>query len=109
MQNGAVVLSLVSAGRPDLGDTVGARPPRVLPLAGAVTLSEALQRTGGLPEYIRSPGFIESLIRDPAVYLSPRDPLGFIRNEPRTAIRPPPRSTPASTWPPSSAPRSSRW
>jgi hypothetical protein len=30
MHNGAVVLSLVSAGGPDLGDTVGVRPPRVL-------------------------------------------------------------------------------
>jgi D-alanyl-D-alanine carboxypeptidase len=80
--NGAVVLSLASAGELSLGDTIAGRLPGVLPLAGPVTLTQALQHTSGLPEYIRSADFLERLRRDATAYMSPGDVLGFIRDEP---------------------------
>jgi D-alanyl-D-alanine carboxypeptidase len=80
--NGGVALGLVSDGRLGLGDTVGERLPGVLPLAGPVTLAQALQHTGGLPEYIRSPAFLERITSDPTAYLSPQDIVGLVRDAP---------------------------
>jgi D-alanyl-D-alanine carboxypeptidase len=85
--NGAAVLSLASGGELGLGDTVGARLPGVLPLAGAVTLRQALQHTSGLPEYIRNADFLERLRRDATAYVSPGELLGYIRDE-RLEFRP---------------------
>lgn len=85
--NGAVVLSLASAGELSLSDTVARRLPGVLPLAGPVTLSQALQHTSGLPEYIRTADFLERLRRDATAYVSPGELLGYIRDE-RLVFRP---------------------
>ena len=87
--NGAVALSLVSEGKLGLDDTIGKWLPGVLPKAENVTLSQALQHTGGLPDYIRDEAFIDVLIADPAQYLSPLELLGFVadkdlRHEPGT-------------------------
>jgi hypothetical protein len=38
----------------------------LLPLANPVTLGQALQHVGGLPDYIRSPAFRERFMSDPA-------------------------------------------
>lgn len=80
--SGAVALGLVSDERLALGDTIGERLPGLLPLAGPVTLRQALAHTGGLPEYVRSPEFLERITSDPAAYLSPEELVGFVRDDP---------------------------
>jgi D-alanyl-D-alanine carboxypeptidase len=80
--SGAVALALVSEGRLSLEDTIAQRLPGVLPRAGQVTLAQALQHTGGLPDYIRSPSFLKRFSKDPRAYLSPRELVGFVRNQP---------------------------
>jgi D-alanyl-D-alanine carboxypeptidase len=78
--SGAVALALVSQGRLSLTDTIGQRLPGVLPLANQVTLAQALQHTGGLPDYIRQQAFIDRFTRDPRGYISPQDLVGFVRD-----------------------------
>ena len=80
--SGAVALALVSEGRLGLDTTIGGRLPGLLPLSDAVTLAQALQHTGGLPDYIRSAAFIERFMKDPTAYLSPRELVGFVRDDP---------------------------
>jgi D-alanyl-D-alanine carboxypeptidase len=80
--SGAVALALVSEGRLSLEDTIGQRLPGVLPRASQVTLAQALQHTGGVPDYIRSPAFLKRFGKDPGAYLSPRQLVGFVRNQP---------------------------
>lgn len=79
--NGAVALSLVSEGKLGLDDTVGKWLPGVLPNAENVTLRQALQHTGGLPDYIRDEGFIDVLVADPAQYLTPLELLSFVADK----------------------------
>jgi D-alanyl-D-alanine carboxypeptidase len=80
--SGAVALALVSQGRLSLTDTIGQRLPGVLPIANQVTLAQALQHTGGLPDYITQQAFIDRFTRDPSAYFSPQDLVGFVRNVP---------------------------
>jgi D-alanyl-D-alanine carboxypeptidase len=61
---------------------LGASVPGVLPNAERVTLTQLLQHTSGLPDYIRAPAFIEAFLADPAAYLSPTQLTGFVRDEP---------------------------
>lgn len=65
-----------------LRETLGASIPGVLPSAEGVTLGQLLQHTSGLPDYIRSPAFIEGFLADPAAYLAPTQLTGFVRDEP---------------------------
>ncbi len=53
----------------------------MLPKAEKVTISQALQHTGGLPDYIRDDDFIKVLTKDPAQYLTPRELLAFVENK----------------------------
>jgi D-alanyl-D-alanine carboxypeptidase len=80
--SGAVALALVAEGRLRIDDTIAARLPGLLPRADAVTLGQALQHTAGLPDYIRSPAFVDRLQRDPAAYISPRELIDVVRDEP---------------------------
>ncbi len=79
--SGAVALSLVARGKLKLSDTIGKLLPGVLPKANRVTLRQALHHTGGLPDYIKNPEFIEKLLEDPARYMSPRKILAFVKDE----------------------------
>jgi D-alanyl-D-alanine carboxypeptidase len=65
-----------------LSDTLRERIPGVLPNAEGVTLTQLLQHTSGLPEYIQAPAFSEALNADPAAYLSPTQLTDFVRDEP---------------------------
>jgi D-alanyl-D-alanine carboxypeptidase len=80
--NGAVALSLADRGDLALEETVEKGIPGLLPLAGPVTLSELLQHTGGVPDYIRAKAFIERFTKNPGAYMSPRTLIGFVRDEP---------------------------
>lgn len=79
--SGAVALALVSDGRLGLRATIGDLLPGLLPRADAVTLGQALGHTGGLPEYIHSQAFLDRLTADPAAYFSPRELVGFVRDD----------------------------
>jgi D-alanyl-D-alanine carboxypeptidase len=80
--SGAVTLSLASAGQLRVDETIGERLPGVLPLANPVTLGQALQHTGGLPDYIRTKAFLKRFIKDPAAYMSPAELIDFVRGDP---------------------------
>jgi D-alanyl-D-alanine carboxypeptidase len=80
--SGAVALGLVDNAVLSLDDTVGEWLSDLLPLAAPVTVALALHHTGGVPEYIKSKGFIRSLTRDPAAYLSPEKLLRWVHDEP---------------------------
>jgi len=80
--NGAVALALADRGLISLDDTVGEWLPGVLPYGSGVTIAEALHHTGGLPDYIRSPEFIDRFTADPRAYISPPELLAFVRNTP---------------------------
>jgi D-alanyl-D-alanine carboxypeptidase len=80
--SGAVALALVARGQLGLDETIGQRLPGVLPKANDVTLAQALQHTGGLPDYIRQPAFVRQFTRHPRAYLSPSRILSFVRDRP---------------------------
>jgi D-alanyl-D-alanine carboxypeptidase len=82
--NGAVALALVDRGKLGLDDTIGQWLPGVLPMAEQVTVREALQHTGGLPDYIRDEEFVAELIRDPTQYKTPRELLAYVADAPLT-------------------------
>lgn len=80
--SGAVAMALVKQGKLSLNDTIGERLPGLLPRAKHVTLAQALNHTGGLPDYIRDEAFVRQLVRNPGQYMSPRRLLSFVRNTP---------------------------
>ena len=79
--NGAVALSLVAQGRLHLRDTIADRLPGLPASWGAVTLAELLHHTSGLPDYIRSPAFIDVLKADPHAVLTPAQLLGYVTGQ----------------------------
>ena len=80
--NGAVALSLVRKGKLKLSDTIGKLLPNQLPKARRVTLTQLLQHTGGVADYIKDEAFREKLAADPARYMSPRRLLSFVSDKP---------------------------
>ncbi len=79
--NGAVTLALVAQGRLHLRDTIAQRLPSLPASWGTVTLAELLHHTSGLPDYIRSPAFIDVLKADPHAVLTPMELLGYVTDE----------------------------
>jgi D-alanyl-D-alanine carboxypeptidase len=82
--SGAVALALVDEGKLGLDDTIGQRLPGLMPLANDVTLRQALQHTGGLPDYIRDPEFVDELIADPGQYMTPAQLIAYVADSPLT-------------------------
>jgi D-alanyl-D-alanine carboxypeptidase len=79
--SGAVALSLVDRGKLSLDDTIGEVLPS-LPAAWAqVTLRQALNHTGGLPDYIKSQAFLDEFIANPRRHFSPQDLIGFVADQ----------------------------
>ncbi len=79
--SGAVALNLVAQGRLSLDSTIGQILPGKLPKANHVTLGQALQHMGGLPEYIESKGFINEIGSKPWAFVSPNHILSWVRHE----------------------------
>ncbi len=80
--NGAVALQLVDRGDLSLDDTIGEVLPSLPGAWSQVTLRQALNHTGGLPEYTTSPGFVHALKTEPREYLSPLDVIAFVDDQP---------------------------
>ena len=80
--SGAVTLSLVSAGRLSLGDTIAGRL-KGLPMAwGSVTLGQALHHTSGLPDFSESEEFRTLLRANPRRRFNSRRMWAFVASEP---------------------------
>ncbi len=77
--SGAVALNLVARGRLRLRSTIGEILPGLMPKARQVTLGQALHHTGGLPEYIRSKGFLRQVTKRPKGYVAPRTIISWVR------------------------------
>jgi D-alanyl-D-alanine carboxypeptidase len=76
MYSGAVALALVARGELRLSDPVG-RWVRDLPAAWRpVTLAELLQHTSGLPDFIRTSGFVDDITANP---YDPPSRFGLVR------------------------------
>lgn len=80
--NGAVVLALVSKGGLSLGDTVGKVVANLPAAWSAVTVAQLLQHTSGVPDYIKSPAFVQAFQADPQQVLTPVQLLSFVANQP---------------------------
>ncbi|MER6179982.1 serine hydrolase domain-containing protein [Streptomyces sp. NPDC001652] len=80
--SGAVALSLVDWNTLDLDDTLGERLPHLPKAWHAVTLRQLLHHTSGLPDYSRSPGFLEIVLADPRHRFDSRKLLDFVADEP---------------------------
>jgi D-alanyl-D-alanine carboxypeptidase len=78
----AVALSLVSAHRLSLRDTIAKLLPWLPAAWGQVTLGEALNHTSGLPDFSGTPAFLKYLKAHLHATPSPRFLLGFAAHEP---------------------------
>ena len=85
--SGAVALSLVSAHKLSLRDTIGKLLPQLPAAWGTVTLREALNHTSGLPDFSASPAFIKYLTAHLHARPSPRFLLRFVAHD-RLEFRP---------------------
>ncbi|MGV9451973.1 serine hydrolase domain-containing protein [Streptomyces sp. NPDC003635] len=80
--SGAVALSLVQLGDLSLEDTLGERLPDLPDAWSAVTLRQLLNHTSGLPDYSKSPGFVETLLADPRHRFDSRRLLDYVADRP---------------------------
>lgn len=80
--SGAVALSLVDWNTLDLDETLGERLPQLPEAWHAVTLRQLLQHTSGLPDYSRSPGFLDIVLADPRHRFDSRKLLDFVADKP---------------------------
>jgi len=80
--NGAVALTLVDRGRLSLDDTIGEVLPKLPAAWSEVTLAQALHHTGGLPDYIKSPAFLEAFSSNLRQYFAPEQLIEFVYDEP---------------------------
>ena len=65
-----------------LGETLGESIPGTLPKAEAVTVAQLLGHTSGLAEYIQSKTFVKAFEKNLAAYFSPRQIIGYVKNDP---------------------------
>ncbi|KUM78072.1 serine hydrolase domain-containing protein [Streptomyces curacoi] len=80
--SGAVALSLVDRRYLSLDDTLGERLPRLPRAWGAVTLRQLLHHTSGLPDFSRSPRFMQTVIADPRHRFDSRRLLDYVADQP---------------------------
>lgn len=80
--NGAVALTLVNRGVMSLDDTIAELLPNPPAAWSEVTLEQALHHTGGLPDYVMDPAFIQDFTSNPRQYFSPEQLIGYVRDEP---------------------------
>lgn len=79
--SGAAALGLVDRGELSLGDSIRLHLPWLPAAWGEVTVGQALQHTGGLPDYTKAPAFQEVFGRDPRAYVAPRALVEFVSGE----------------------------
>ncbi|MGW1536832.1 serine hydrolase domain-containing protein [Streptomyces aureus] len=80
--SGAVALKLVDRRALSLDDTIGRRLPSLPRQWASVTLRQLLNHTSGLPDYSKSPEFIEVLTADPHHHFDSRRLLDYVAGDP---------------------------
>jgi D-alanyl-D-alanine carboxypeptidase len=80
--NGAVALTLVDRGVMSLDGTIGELLPNLPAAWSEVTLEQALHHTGGLPDYIKDPEFVQDFTSNLRQYFSPEQLVGYVADEP---------------------------
>jgi D-alanyl-D-alanine carboxypeptidase len=80
--SGAVVLHLVKEGQLSLDGTIGELVGGMPASWGDITVAELLHHTSGIPNYTESKGFEKAAASHPRAYVSPRQVVGWVRNEP---------------------------
>jgi D-alanyl-D-alanine carboxypeptidase len=80
--NGAVALTLVDRGKLSLDSTIGEVLPNMPAAWSQVTLEQALHHTGGLPDYIKSPAFLDTFTSNLRQYFSPEQLIEYVFDKP---------------------------
>lgn len=78
----ATALVLVDKGLLSFSDTIGRLLPSMPARWRNITLRELMAHTSGLPDFIRSKGFIDAITKSPGRAPGPATLLGYIHNEP---------------------------
>ncbi|WP_344783357.1 serine hydrolase domain-containing protein [Gordonia caeni] len=79
---GAAALDLIDDGRLELDSTIGASVTGMPEAWWSVTVAQLLQHTAGIPDYIRTPEFLEALTSDPGRSWEPRQLIEFVADQP---------------------------
>lgn len=80
--SGAAALVLVRDGKLKTTDTIG-KTVEGLPKAWKeITVAQLLQHTSGLPDYIKSKGFVQKFSKDPGQTWTPTELLSFVESAP---------------------------
>lgn len=79
---GAAALDLVGDGALQLDSTIGASVTGMPQAWSSVTVAQLLQHTAGVPDYIRTPEFLEALTTDPGRTWEPRQLIEFVADKP---------------------------
>jgi len=80
--SGAAALVLVREGKLKTTNTIGQTVTGLPKAWKKVTVAQLLQHTSGLPDYIKSDGFIKKFSKDPGQTWTPRELLSFVEDEP---------------------------
>jgi D-alanyl-D-alanine carboxypeptidase len=80
--SGAAALRLVDRGQLSLSDSIRAYLPWLPAAWGEATVGQALQHTGGIPDYTGSPAFGEFFAKDLHAYVAPRALVEFVSGDP---------------------------
>jgi D-alanyl-D-alanine carboxypeptidase len=80
--SGAAALGLVDRGELSLGNSIRAYLPWLPAAWGEVTVAQALQHTGGIPDYTGSSAFREFFAKDLRAYVAPRALVEFVAGDP---------------------------
>lgn len=80
--NAATVLDLVNSEALQLSSTIGEFLPELPSSWHPVNVAQLLQHTSGLPDYIKSPKFLDDFIADPQMQRTPLELLGYVTGEP---------------------------
>jgi D-alanyl-D-alanine carboxypeptidase len=80
--SGAAALVLVRDGKLKTTDTIGTTVKGLPKAWNEVTVAQLLQHTSGLPDYIKSEGFVKKFSKDPGQTWAPTELLSFVASAP---------------------------
>lgn len=80
--NAAIILSMASQGKLSTSAPISTLLPSVPKAWGAATLSQVLQHTSGIPDYIKDPKFLNQFIANPQMERTPQQLIGYVAKKP---------------------------
>lgn len=80
--SGAAAMGLVDRGELSLSDSIRVYLPWLPAAWGEVTVAQALQHTGGIPDYTASSAFQEFFAKNLHAYVAPRALVEFVSDDP---------------------------